>query len=218
MISYLFSNPIIFFAYIIALLMAITIHEFSHAWAADYLGDPTARLKGRISLNPFVHLDLFGTMFLLFFGFGWGKPVPFDPYNLKDPRKDAALISVAGPASNFIIAILCSIVIKLLVFFNLSTLYTIGSFILIPLITINILLGIFNLLPISPLDGFKIVGGILSKEQAQSWYQLERFGMLFLLLLIFPIGKSSMIDLIIRPTISFFINLLLPNTLEPGIV
>lgn len=206
-----------FFAYIIALLVAITIHEFSHAWAADYLGDPTARLKGRISLNPLVHLDLFGTMFLLFFGFGWGKPVPFDPYNLKNPRKDAALISAAGPASNFILAILCSIVIKLLVFFNLSALYTIGSFILIPLITLNILLGIFNLLPISPLDGFKIVGGILSKEQAQSWYQLERFGMIFLLLLIFPIGKTSMIDLIIRPAISFFINLLLPNSLGPAI-
>ena len=207
-----------FFAYIIALLVAITIHEFSHAWAADYLGDPTARLKGRISLNPLVHLDLFGTMFLLFFGFGWGKPVPFDPYNLKNPRKDAALISAAGPASNFILAILCSIVIKLLVFFNLSALYTIGSFILIPLITLNILLGVFNLLPISPLDGFKIVGGILSKEQAQSWYQLERFGMIFLLLLIFPIGKSSMIDLIIRPVIAFFINLLLPNSLGPAIV
>ena len=217
MISYLFTNPIMFFAYIIALLVAITIHEFSHAWAADYLGDPTARLKGRISLNPLVHLDLFGTMFLLFFGFGWGKPVPFDPYNLKNPRKDAALISAAGPASNFILAILCSIVIKLLVFFNLSALYTIGSFILIPLITLNILLGIFNLLPISPLDGFKIVGGILSKEQAQSWYQLERFGMIFLLLLIFPIGKTSMIDLIIRPAISFFINLLLPNSLGPAI-
>lgn len=218
MISYLFSSPIIFFAYVIAILVAITIHEFSHAWAADYLGDPTARLKGRISLNPLVHLDLFGTMFLLFFGFGWGKPVPFDPYNLKNPRKDAALISAAGPASNFILAILCSIAIRLLVFFNLSALFTIASFILIPLITLNILLGIFNLLPISPLDGFKIVGGMLSKEQAQSWYQLERFGMIFLLLLIFPIGKSSMIDLIIRPTISFFINLLLPNSLGPGIV
>jgi len=218
MISYLFSSPIIFFVYIIALLIAITIHEFSHAWAADYLGDPTARLKGRISLNPLVHLDLFGTMFLLFFGFGWGKPVPFDPYNLKNPRKDAAIISAAGPASNFILAILCSIILRLLVFFNLSALFTIASFILIPLITLNILLGIFNLLPISPLDGFKIVGGILSKEQAQSWYQLERFGMIFLLLLIFPIGKSSMIDLIIRPTISFFINLLIPNSLGPGIV
>ena len=218
MISYLFSSPIIFFVYIIALLIAITIHEFSHAWAADYLGDPTARLKGRISLNPIVHLDLFGTMFLLFFGFGWGKPVPFDPYNLKNPRKDAAIISAAGPASNFILAILCSIILRLLVFFNLSALFTIASFILIPLITLNILLGIFNLLPISPLDGFKIVGGILSKEQAQSWYQLERFGMIFLLLLIFPIGKSSMIDLIIRPTISFFINLLIPNSLGPGIV
>ncbi len=144
--------------------------------------------------------------------------MPFDPYNLKNPRKDAAIISAAGPASNFILAILCSIILRLLVFFNLSALFTIASFILIPLITLNILLGIFNLLPISPLDGFKIVGGILSKEQAQSWYQLERFGMIFLLLLIFPIGKSSMIDLIIRPTISFFINLLIPNSLGPGIV
>src|SRR3990172_5876251 len=108
MINVLFANPFLFFIYVIALLFAIAIHEFSHAWAADRAGDPTPRLQGRLTLNPIVHIDPFGLIFLLFFGFGWGKPVTFDPYNLKHPRKDAALISIAGPISNFIMAILLS--------------------------------------------------------------------------------------------------------------
>jgi len=213
MINYLFTNPLLFVVYLIALLTAITIHEFSHAWAADYLGDPTARLQGRLKLNPFVHLDTFGLIFLLLFGFGWGKPVPFDPYNLKNPRKDAALISIAGPLSNIILALLLSITLKLLILFKLSLLLTIGSFIIVPLIYLNIVLGVFNLIPISPLDGFKIVGGLLNEEQAHQWYDLERYGMIFLLLLIIPLGQSSMIDLIIRPIISFIINLLLPSSI-----
>jgi Zn-dependent protease len=212
MINYLFTNPLLFTLYIISLLLAITIHEFSHAWMADYLGDPTPRLAGRLTLNPFVHLDTFGLIFLLFFGFGWGKPVPFDPYNLKNPRKDAALISLAGPFSNLILAISLAILLRLLIFFNLSPFfYHLLTGLIVPVIFLNVILGIFNLLPINPLDGFKIIGGFLNEEQAQEWYQLERFGMIFLLLLIIPFGGSSMLDLIIRPIISFVLNLLLPG-------
>src|SRR4051812_27134518 len=105
MIGSLFTSPLSFFVAAIALLIAITVHEFSHALSADKLGDPTPRLQGRISLNPLVHLDPIGTLLILFVGFGWGKPVVFDPFNLKNPRKDAAIISLAGPASNFILAI-----------------------------------------------------------------------------------------------------------------
>lgn len=212
MINYLFTNPLLFFVYILSLFVSITIHEFSHAWAADSLGDPTPRLEGRLSLNPLVHIDTFGLLFLLMFGFGWGKPVQFDPFNLKNPRRDAALISVAGPIANFIIAILCSILLKLLLFFDLQIVYTIGSFFLIPLITLNIILGVFNLLPVHPLDGFKIVGGILPEKKAHEWYGLERYGMLFLLLLILPLGRSSMLDTLIRPAISFLLGLLLPGS------
>lgn len=217
MINILFSNPLLFLVYIAALLMAIAVHEFSHAFVADHLGDPTPRLQGRLKLNPFVHIDQLGLLFLLFFGFGWGKPVQFDPYNLKNPRKDAALISIAGPISNFIMAILLSLILRLFILLHQSLLFTIGSFILVPFISLNVVLGVFNLLPIHPLDGFKIVGGILPEEKAKEWYQLERFGMIFLIMLIFPLGGNSMLDIIIRPAISFLLQLFIPGRL-PGVI
>src|SRR3972149_11313525 len=100
--------------FLVSLIISITIHEFAHGFAADKLGDPTPRIQGRLTLNPKAHLDPFGTIMILLVGFGWGKPVQFDPYNLKDPRRDAALISLAGPASNIILAILLSIILRLL--------------------------------------------------------------------------------------------------------
>ena len=209
MISYLFSNPLLFVIYFIAILAAISIHEFSHALAADYLGDPTPRLQGRLKLNPLVHIDKIGMLFLLFFGFGWGKPVEFDPYNLKSPRKDAAIISLAGPSSNFILAIILSLLIKLFIFSQLNFLIIIGSLIFIPMIKMNIILGVFNLLPIHPLDGFKIVGGVLPEEKAHEWNQLQKYGMIFLILLIFPIGGRSMLTSILQPIIGFITNLLI---------
>ena len=213
MINYLFTNPLLFFVYIIALLVAIAVHEFSHALAADYLGDPTARLAGRLKLNPLVHIDGMGLLFLLLFGFGWGKPVGFDPFNLKNPRKDAAIISLAGPFSNFVLASLLAISLRLLAFFKFSSLLSAGYFFLLPIISLNVILGVFNLLPIHPLDGFKIAGGLLSDEKAREWYQLERYGMIFLIMLIFPFGRGSMLDIIIRPVISFILNLLIPSSI-----
>ena len=210
MINILFTNPLLFIVYIAALLVAISIHEFSHALVADRLGDPTPGLQRRLTLNPIAHIDQFGLLFLLFFGFGWGKPVQFDPYNLKNPRKDSALISVAGPISNIIVAVVLSIGLRLFSLIDLPILQTIGLFILIPFISLNIVLAVFNLLPIHPLDGFKIVGGILPEDKAREWYQLEKYGFIFLLMLIFPFGRASMLDMIIRPLVSFLINLLVP--------
>lgn len=206
MLSTLLKDPALFIIYIIALLLAITIHEFAHAWTADRLGDPTPRLRGRISLNPFVHLDLMGMLFLFFIGFGWGKPVVFDPFNLKNPRKDAALISLAGPCSNIILALLLSLLIKLFTFFHFPNFVTISFFIIIQL---NVFLAVFNLLPIHPLDGFKIVEGILSHEKAQEWKQLERYGILFLLLMILPFGGNTMIDSVVRPAADFILYLIM---------
>ena len=103
MLGVLFNNPLSFLFWLVALAMAITIHEFAHAYTADRLGDPTPRLQGRLTLNPLAHLDPLGTLMLLLVRFGWGKPVQFDPFNLKNPRKDGALISLAGPASNLLI-------------------------------------------------------------------------------------------------------------------
>jgi Zn-dependent protease len=212
MINTLFSNPILFFISIAALLLAISIHECAHAWTADRLGDPTARLAGRISLNPLVHLDLFGLLFLLFFGFGWGKPVEFDVFNLKNPRKDAALISIAGPLSNIILALILSLILRLFTFYNHSFLSTIGGIILIRFILMNLVLGVFNLIPIHPLDGFKIVGGLLPEERSREWYGLERFGMLFLILLIIPIGGSSLLDGVLQPALRLLFPLFIPMT------
>jgi len=210
MISSLFTDPLGLLISVAALLSAITIHECSHALAADYLGDPTPRLKGRISLNPLVHIDMFGLIFLLVAGFGWGKPVEFDPFNLKHPRRDAALISLAGPASNLILAFVLSLLFRFLLAMSPGLGIGIGQAILLPFIAINVMLALFNLLPIHPLDGFKIVGGILSRDQARSWYDLERYGMIFLLFLIVPFGGRSMLDSILQPLISLVLPLFLP--------
>lgn len=211
MITTLFSNPILFIINIVALLIAITIHEFAHAITADRLGDPTPRLQGRVSLNPLVHLDKYGTLLLLLVGFGWGKPVEFDYFNLQNPKRDAALISVAGPISNFLLALICAILLRLFIFLNLPAMEIIGYFLLVPIITLNIMLGVFNLIPIHPLDGFKIVTGLLPHEQAIEWQKLSRYGFLFLIMLIFPFNGESMLSTILNPILGFIIPLLTPG-------
>src|SRR3972149_8566479 len=118
MLSLIANNPIMFVIYLLALLIAITVHEFAHAKVADYLGDPTPRLQGRLSLNPLVHLDPLGMILLFLVGFGWGKPVMFDPFNLRNPRRDAALISIAGPGTNFVVALLLSLILRSFILFG----------------------------------------------------------------------------------------------------
>lgn len=208
-------SPVSFVITFFCLIVAVTIHEFSHAFAADKLGDPTPRLQGRITLNPLVHLDPIGTIMILLIGFGWGKPVQFDPYNLRNMRKDSAIISFAGPCSNFIIAIFCSILIKLFIMFHILKFDTIGfeliATIVSQMIQMNVVLGVFNLLPVHPLDGFKIVGGLLPAHKAKEWYGLERYGLLFLLALIIPLGNTSMLDSIIRPIVFTVLRFLLPS-------
>lgn len=193
---------------IIALLIAITVHEFSHALVADKLGDPTPRLMGRLTLNPLAHLDPIGTIMLFLVHFGWGKPVQFDPFNLKNPKKDSALISFAGPTSNLLLATLLSLFIRLPVFGFLGV-NLMGLLIII--IQINVLLAIFNLIPIHPLDGFKVVAGVLPKQYYSSWMELERYGIFFLIILLFPIFGASPIQSILGPVVSFILNLLLPG-------
>lgn len=205
-----FTDPLSLLFFIIALSFTIAVHEYSHAKMADYLGDPTARLAGRLTLNPIAHLDPVGLIFLLIFGFGWGKPVPFDPFNLKNPRKGAALISIVGPGSNFIMATVGGLLFRLPVLFNLSLSQPLTIFLSL-FIYLNIILGVFNLLPFAPLDGFKIVGGILSEDQADEWYRLERYGIIFLLFFILPlVGNRSMLGILLSPLIKFLTNLLIP--------
>ena len=210
MLGELFNNPFAFLIWLVSLVVAITIHEFSHALAADRLGDPTPRVQGRLPLNPLAHLDPMGTIMMIIARFGWGKPVQFDPFNLRHPRRDAAIISLAGPASNILLAIVCSLIIRLFPYSLILLLQ--------PIIVMNVVLAIFNLVPIHPLDGFKIVGGILPKEYARQWYELEPYGMIFLLFLIFPVFGSSPISNFISPIINLLLTLLLPATGRAGII
>lgn len=220
MISELFNSPLAFLFWFLALIIAITIHEFAHAYAADRLGDPTPRLMGRLTLDPRSHLDPIGTLMILFARFGWGKPVQFDPYNLENPKRDSAIISLAGPASNLLLAAAASILLHALNRFGLSlfgnsisVLPTLLFAFLQPVIMMNVILAIFNLVPIHPLDGFKIVGGLLPNEYARQWQELESYGMIFLIFLIFPLfGGASPISQLISPPINFLLNILLPST------
>ena len=216
MLGELFNNPFGFFSWLIALAVAITVHEFAHALAADHLGDPTPRLQGRLTLNPLAHLDPLGTLMLLIARFGWGKPVVFDPFNLKNPQRDAAIISFAGPVSNIVLATALSLILRAF----LSGPYAMVAYIIIqPIIIMNVFLAIFNLVPIHPLDGFKIVGGLLPAEYARQWQELEPYGMIFLLFLVFPVfGGASPISRVISPVIHFVLSLLLPGAGASGII
>ena len=174
----LFQNPLLFFLVAGALIISICIHEFSHAFVAYKLGDPTAKYMGRMTLNPKAHLDPIGTLFLLFVGFGWGKPVPFNPMNLKNVKRDSALISLAGPMSNFILAVIFSFAVRLIGIDN-----PIGTFLGITILY-NLTLGFFNLIPFGPLDGNKIVFGILPNALAIQWEEIQKYGTFILLFLI----------------------------------
>ncbi len=215
MLTELFNSPLAFLVWIVALLVAITIHEFSHAWTADRLGDPTAKLSGRLTLNPLAHLDPLGTLALLIFYFGWGKPVPFDPFNLRNPRRDAALISLSGPASNLILATILAIFLKIITTvlpLNLNLVTTLLLALLQSIIKLNVILGVFNLLPVHPLDGGKILVGVLPEEQARNIDDiLNQYGLIIVIFLIFPIFGASLASLIILPIINFILSLLLPG-------
>ena len=184
-ISLLFENPIMFFAWVASLIIAITIHEFAHALAATSLGDPTAKLQGRLTLNPLSHLDPWGTLLLLLAGFGWGKPVPFNPYNLKNAKVGSAIISLAGPLSNFILVVVFSLILKFIypllgLGFD-SALY----YFLYTLVLINAILMAFNLIPIPPLDGSKILFAVLPDSMDNIKEVLERYGFMILIMLVF---------------------------------
>lgn len=155
LLSILFDSPMMFLVVILAIIYALTIHEFSHAAVATYLGDNTAKLSGRLSLNPLVHLDIFGTLMLLLAGFGWGRPVPVNIFNLKSRRWGELWVALAGPLSNFLSVILFIII------FHLAALWFPAENMLLTflayLIIINLILGVFNLIPIPPLDGSKVL-------------------------------------------------------------
>jgi Zn-dependent protease len=189
-------------ATIIILIYSAIIHEISHGFIADKLGDPTARLMGRLTLNPKNHIDPFMSILLplvLILGgspviFGAAKPVPVDPFNLKDGRKDIALVSLAGPAANIIIAIVAVVLVKILgavVIFGSFQVYIL--YFLLITVKLNLLLAIFNLIPIPPLDGSKIFSLILPEKEALAYQSIGNIGIFIIFfLLMFPIGGFSL--------------------------
>ena len=174
-----------FLMYLVAIVLGITVHEFMHAYAAHRLGDDTARLLGRLTLNPLAHFDIFGTLLLVLAGFGYGKPVPVNEARLRNAIA-TSVVSLAGPLSNFAIAAVCAIPLRLGTADLLGRGY---EEILFYVVLFNCVLGIFNLIPIPPLDGSKVVYGLLPPRQQWAWRSYEQYGpMLLLLVLLFGAG------------------------------
>jgi len=194
-------------------LLAITVHEVSHGFAADRRGDPTARLLGRLSLNPLRHLDPIGTIAMLLVGFGWARPVPVNFGNLVHPRRDMILVALVGPLSNLTLAILSGLLLGGIAHIPpaVAAHASVAS-ILEPValmaafsLYINIILGVFNLLPIPPLDGGRVLTGLLPTRQAAALSRFEPFGFVLLLVLIF---FTDLWRVVLEPIITFFVGII----------
>lgn len=186
--------------------MGLTFHEFAHGWVADRLGDRTARYQGRLTLNPLAHIDPVGFLMLVFFRFGWAKPVPVNPYNLRgDPARGMLLVALAGPAANLLVALIAAILLGT----GLAGLipHEYWYYLLLLTVQINVVLAVFNLIPVPPLDGSKILAGLLPR-QAQFVYRMETYGTIILLLLLF----SGILGRILWPVVNLIVNLLLSFT------
>lgn len=191
----------------IPLIYAITMHEAAHGWVASKLGDKTAFMLGRVSLSPFRHVDPVGTIIvplvLLFLGgllFGWAKPVPVNEYGLKNPKRDIVLVALAGPMANFLMAILWGLCLKLSLYLQsigfeyyiiLYSMSQIG-------IIINVVIGLFNLIPVPPLDGSKVVYSLLSKRAKFFYNKIEPFGFIIILALIISGVLSSILGPLVK--------------------
>ena len=175
----------------VVLIFSIVIHEVSHGWVANHLGDPTARYMGRLTLNPIPHIDLMGSIIVPFillisgtgFIIGWAKPVPYNPYNLRDKKNGEMFVALAGPASNLLLALIFGIIIRILLIQGIGIDNSIISFFSI-IVLYNVLLAVFNLVPIPPLDGSKILFHFLPYSMRNVRETLERNGMLFLIVFI----------------------------------
>ncbi len=191
-------DPINFIYFLVAILVALTVHEASHALVAYYLGDPTAKMNGRLTLNPIKHLDALGSLvFLITMRIGWGKPVPINPANFERPIRDSALTALAGPMSNFILAFVVVLPIRYLGGYMPTPLLAI----LWSIFDISILLGVFNLLPFPPLDGSKILGLIVPQRFYSDYVWFLQKGMKYFVAII-------LIDVFIFPRLlgfSFFV-------------
>ena len=189
-------------------LFSLTVHEYAHALAAWKLGDDTAKRMGRLSLNPLVHLDLLGTILLFIVHFGWAKPVPVDTRNFRNPKKDMFLVALAGPVSNILTAAVAAVALKM-VFENFGTAAVVSSpglstavRLLVWFIFIGVVLAVFNMIPLPPLDGSRVLCGLLPDGLARRYMTVERYG-IFILFAVFIFGGSFLGYLIRIPVAAF---------------
>jgi len=199
----LFQNPIILIGWILGLIIGITIHEFSHALAANKLGDPTARFQGRLSLNPLAHLDPLGTIFLFLVGFGWGKPVPYNPNFVQKGKWGEFLIALSGPLSNIVLAFIFALPYRLYVACGMDVTTSIFIAITQTIVELNLILAIFNLLPIPPLDGSKIIYLFVSEETK---VYLEKIGpfILIMIFIVIYILRINLFTFVLTPLFNWF--------------
>jgi len=205
-------NPDRLITLAILFLTSMPVHEWAHAWIAYQLGDDTAALRGRLTINPLAHLDPVGTLSLLFFGFGWGKPVPVNPYRLRgNLRASWALVSAAGPFSNLVLAMLAAIPFRmgwLSLYASSASVISLPG-ILLEFVLINLSLMLFNLIPIPPLDGSRILAWLLPPRWADAMDRIEHFGGIGLMLILYLLSRLGLFRLLINPLMSFMIRALL---------
>ena len=169
---------------VVAFLMAITFHEFCHALAAYALGDDTAKKAGRLTLNPFAHIDLIGLLFLILFRIGWAKPVPIDPRNFKYPRVYSVLVALAGPFANFLLAYICLLLVYHGVWHYAGSYVGEMTVFLRDSVWINTMLGVFNMLPIPPLDGSRIIEAFVPEQFKYAYYRFQQYSFILLIILL----------------------------------
>lgn len=191
------------------IIFALSFHEFAHGWMAFRFGDLTAKVNGRLTLNPMAHLDMFGTLALYFMGFGWAKPVPVNPHNLKNPKHDLMWIALAGPLSNFLLAFISGVLLSVFLRTGIISGNSTLTVVLIMSLQINLVLAIFNFLPIAPLDGSKILAGLLPSKYHNELAKFEYYGprVLIGLILISMLTGFNIFSLVISPIMSIFLKL-----------
>jgi Zn-dependent protease len=209
--------------FVLGIVLALSFHEFSHALSAHFLGDNTARSQGRLTLNPAAHIDPLGGIMLLVVGLGWAKPTPVDPSSLRgDPRSGMAIVALAGPVSNVVIATIAAIPVRAglidsaAVGFRRFSGGDVVEYVVASFVFWNLLIAAFNLLPVAPLDGFKVALGILPRDAAVSFARLERSGPKILIILImsgFLLGFSPIFTLWVQPIVNLLALLVLGSTL-----